>query len=194
MFLLPKSFLRVKKTKEKGYGVFAKNKIERGTVIGDYLGKIISNAEYNVEDDKQGLYLMYLSDYASIYPDLSKHGPHLVNHSCVPNCWIYLYNGHTLFYAIKDIEAGEELTISYLLSPNEGTCSPCSHACLCKSKDCTGTMHLSKNKYKLWSKFQNRERQKTKKIADEFGTFLPPLLYYPKTLPINPIYQKIYSV
>lgn len=35
MFLITKDFWEVKKTEEKGYGVFAKNKIVKGTVIGD---------------------------------------------------------------------------------------------------------------------------------------------------------------
>ena len=113
MFLIPEDFWEVRKTAEKGLGVFAKKEILAGTVIGDYLGKVIKTAEYDLERDAKGLFLMYLNDSASIYPDLSKPGIHLLNHSCEPNCWIYCFRGHTLFFALRNIKKGEELYCHY---------------------------------------------------------------------------------
>ncbi|MDO8658880.1 MAG: SET domain-containing protein-lysine N-methyltransferase, partial [Candidatus Levybacteria bacterium] len=188
MFLLTADYRQIKKTKEKGYGVFAKKEIVIGTIISDYLGMVIKTAEYDLDKDKKGLYLMYLSDQASIYPDLKKPGPHLINHSCAPNCWIYTHCGHTLFFAIRNIKPGEELTISYLLSPNSGNCNGCTHVCKCGSKTCTGTMHLPEDKYKMWQKFQNKEKKKTKTTKFTFGKTLPKFESYPESLPINPIY------
>ena len=182
MFLLKDDYWEIKKTKERGYGVFSKKEIKTGTVISDYLGKIINIAEYDLDDDKNGLYLMYFTDQASIYPDLTKPGPHLINHSCTPNCWIYIYHGHTLFFALKKIKPGEELTISYLLSPKDKTCDPCKHDCKCGSKFCTGTMHLTKNKYTLWRKFQDKEKKKTKIAKFTFDKNLPKLKFYPKII------------
>lgn len=48
MFLLKNNSWKIKKTIEKGYGVFAKKEIKAGTVISDYLGKVINIAEYIV--------------------------------------------------------------------------------------------------------------------------------------------------
>lgn len=191
MFLLKDDYWEIRKTKEKGYGVFAKKEIKVGTVISDYLGKIINIAEYDLEKDKQGLYLMYLTDQASIYPDITKPGHHLINHSCQPNCWIYIFQGHTLFFALRKIKPGEELTISYLLSPKDETCKPCIHDCKCGSKFCTGTMHLSKDKYNKWQKFQDEEKKKTKIAKFIFGKNLPKLKSYPKIILDNPIYQSM---
>lgn len=191
MFLLKKDSWEIKETKEKGRGVFSKKEIEAGTIIGDYLGKVIKTAEYNLDNDKRGLYLMYLTDQASIYPDLSKQDIHLLNHSCAPNCWVYIYCGHTLFFALRKIEPEEELTISYLLSPNEGTCRPCFHTCKCGDIFCTGTMHLSQDNYKKWQRFQNKERKKSKRAKFTFGENLPRLSSYPKQIPYNPIYHTI---
>ena len=191
MFLLSDDSWEIKKTKEKGLGVFCKKLIPAGTVISDYLGTIIKTAEYDLEADKAGLYLMYYSDQASLYPDLSKPGPHLINHSCIPNCWMYIYCGHTLFFALRTIESGEELTISYLLDPNEGSCKQCSHICKCGSKKCTGTMHLSRSKYEKWQKFQKKESKKTERKSVAFGKILPPLLSYPTKIIHNSIYKKI---
>lgn len=191
MFLLTEDYWQVRKTKEKGNGVFTKKEISAGTLISDYLGTVIKTAEYDLDKDKNGLYIMYLSDQASIYPDLKKPGPHLINHSCAPNCWIYIYHGHTLFFALRNIKPGEELTISYLLSPNSGSCKPCTHACLCDSKLCAGTMHLSEDKYKIWQKFQNKEKKNTKISKVVFGKNLPKFKSYPKIFPGDPIYTAI---
>ncbi len=194
MFLLKDDHWQIKKTQEKGFGVFAKKEIKAGTIIGDYLGKVIKTAEYDLDKDKKGLFLMYFTDQAAIYPNLKKPGIHLLNHSCTPNCWLYTYCGHTLFFALRKIFSGEELTISYLLSPKDENCNPCTHTCKCKSKFCTGTMHLSKDKYERWQKFQNEEKKKTKKAKAVFGKNLPKLTSYPKIIPNNPIYAIICSL
>lgn len=193
MFLIKETCWEIKKTKEKGYGIFAGKEINKGTVIGDYLGKVIKTDQYNLDSDKNGLYLMYFTDRASIYPDLKKPGIHLLNHSCKPNCWIYIYKGHSLFFALRKIKPGEEITISYLLSPKGKSCNPCPHICKCKSKFCTKTMHLSEEKYQIWQKFQNKENKKTKKVKVIFGKNLARLTSYPKKIPDNPIYSIIFS-
>ncbi len=180
MFLIKNDFWQIKATKEKGFGIFCKKEIKAGTIIGDYLGKVIRTAQYDLEKDNKGLYLMYLTDQASIYPNLKKPGIHLLNHSCTPNCWIYTFRGHTLFFALRKIKPGEELTISYLLSPKDETCKDCPHACKCESRLCTGTMHLSKLKYEKWQNFQNEQKKKTKTSKVVFGKNLPKLSTYPK--------------
>jgi len=193
MFLISDDSWEVRQTKEKGQGIFCKKRIRAGTVISDYLGTAINTAEYDLETDKKGLYLMYYSDKISIYPDLSKPGPHLLNHSCAPNCWMYVYRGHTLFFALRDVEIDEELTISYLLDPNEGSCRLCTHMCMCKSENCSKTMHLSKEKYIKWRTFQNHEVIKTRKIGAVVGKKLPPLPSYPSKIPRSSIYKEMYS-
>lgn len=192
MFLLKDDSWQIKTTKEMGLGVFTKKEIKAGAVIGDYLGKVIKTANYDLASDKKGLYLMYYSDEASIYPNLKKPGIHLLNHSCAPNCGIYIYKGHTLFFALRKIKPGEELMISYLLSPKDETCNPCTHICKCSSKFCTGTMHLSRDKYEKWQKFQNEERKKTRRPKANFGKNLPKLKSYPKIIPSNPIYKSFF--
>lgn len=193
MFLIKDDSWETKKTKQKGLGIFAKKEIKAGVTIGDYLGKVIKTQDYNLDLDKEGLYLMYFSDEASIYPNLKNPGIHLLNHSCQPNCWIYTYQTHTLFFARRKIKPGEELSIPYLLSPKDKTCRPCTHNCKCASKFCAGTMHLSKAKYKKWQKFQSGQK-KSANLKPVFGKNLPRLSSYPKTIPINSIYAEIYSI
>ncbi|MBI1862672.1 SET domain-containing protein [Candidatus Microgenomates bacterium] len=191
MFLLSDDYWKVSKTNQKGNGIIAKKSIPQGTVIGDYLGRVVNIAEYDLDSDKSGLYLMYYTDQACIYPDRTKPGIHLLNHSCEPNCWIYTYHGHSLFFAIRDIAPGEELTIMYLLSPLDNSCKNCPHNCLCGATRCTKTMHLPKDVYLRWQKFHDAQMKKTTIAPFVFGKNLEPLQSYPLTIPVDPIYSEI---
>ena len=89
MFLLSPGSWYSKRTRTKGLGIFTKNRIQQGMVIGDYLGRVIKTADYDVDEDKNGLYLMYYTDDISIYPDLHKPDIHLINHSCILRVYGY---------------------------------------------------------------------------------------------------------
>lgn len=189
MFLIPQSYWEIQKTKNRGRGVFAKKDILPGTVIGDYIGRVIKTAEEDIYEKDKQLYLMYYSDSATIYPIKRTPDIHLVNHSCTPNCWMYTYKGHTLYFALRHIFPGEEITIAYLVSPQDKYCSPCDHLCKCNGIICHQTMHLSEKRYNAWSKFHDAQEKKTKRERVKFGTILPLLKDYPKELPDDPIYD-----
>ena len=180
MILLSDEYWEIRNTKIKGRGVFAKKDILEGTVIGDYIGKIIRPQDAII--DEENFYLMYYHDHAVISPDLEKPGVHILNHSCVPNCWLYIYKGHTLAFALERISKGEELNIPYLLAPKDKFCKPCLHICKCGTLQCTGTMHLSKERYEKWREFNERWAKKTKRGRVSFGKELPQLSSYPKKI------------
>lgn len=188
MFLIDSSFWEIKKTKDRGRGVFAKKDIEAGVVIGDYLGKVLTNQNANEIDDSKDFYLMSYHNRATIYPDPKKPGIHLLNHSCTPNCWMYTYCGHTLFFSLRHIFAGEELTVSYLLSPQDNTCAPCTHLCKCNGIICHQTMHQTHWMFEKWSAFHDKESTKTKRAKVHFGQELPKLPSYPETIADTSIY------
>ena len=188
MVLLSNQYWEIKETKNKGGGLFAKKAISPGVIIGDYVGKVLRTKEVDI-DNKENLYLMYYHDQASIYPDLQKPGIHLLNHSCSPNSWLYIYRGHTLAFTLRQIFAGEELTISYLLAPCDEFCKSCNHVCKCESMVCRKTMHLSLEKYKKWRIFQEAKAKKDKREKIRYGKELPQLSRYPKTIPDNSIYD-----
>ena len=181
MFLIPSNFWEIRETKNKGRGVFAKKPIPTGTIIGDYVGKLIQLNDVDFDKEKKNLYLMYYNDEIGIYPDLKKPGVYLINHSCSSNCMIYEYIRHTLVFAFKNIKKNEELTISYLLPPKMN-CKKCRHNCFCGSINCTGSMHLTEEKYKKWRDFQEKEESKIYKINNNTNE-LKPLTNYPKSIP-----------
>ena len=188
MIFLEKSLWEIKKTKNKGKGVFAKKDITKGIIIGDYIGKVLHPEDIDLE--KMEAYLMYYTDDACIYPNLKTPGMHLLNHACFPNCFLYIYKGHTLAFTLKKILKGEELTISYLLPPRSKLEKKCSHKCMCGSKNCTKSMHLPVGIYKKWRKFQEPIRQaQGKQSKVTYGENLKLLPKYPKTVKDNPIYN-----
>lgn len=190
MILLAADSWEMKQTPQKGRGIFATKAIPAGTVIGDYLGKVIRTAQDETLETDIGLYLMYYHDQATIYPaDISSPGVHVLNHSCNPNAWIATYYGHTLFFALRHIFAGEEITVSYLLSPLDESCQPCIHACYCGESNCTTTMHQSPDKFEKWVAFNAVENKKTKRKKITYGKLLPKLTIYPTTIPDHPIYS-----
>lgn len=177
MFVISESNIVVKKTKHKGFGVFAKNTISKGVVIGDYTGELVDYLNVDYAKEKKQMYLMYYNDTYGIYPDLSEPGVHLINHSCSPNCWLAKYKDRTLVFALRDIVPNEEITINYLLSP-KNNCKNCPHTCKCDIPACTGSMHLSEEKYLVWQKFQ-KINWKEKGVNNK-SKYLKPLKKYPK--------------
>lgn len=189
MFLLPQNTWQMRKTAKKGRGVFATKDITAGTIIGDYLGLLISVDEEDKYDDGESMYLMYYADNVTIYPDPKKPGIHILNHSCEPNCFMYTYKGHTLFFALRKIHKGEELTLSYQLHPLDDDCEPCIHACYCYTASCTGNMHMSQVKYNAWRKFDDANEAKTKSIPTPLKKHLQLLDAYPQKIADNTIYK-----
>lgn len=177
MILLPSDFWMTKKIKNKGKGIFAQKTISKGTVIGDYLGQVIRPEDAVVNE--ANFYLMYYHDRAVIVPDLESDGAHLFNNSCDPNAWLYIYRGHTLAFALRNILKGEEITIPYLLPPITKFCNPCLHVCICGSSECTGSMHLSSERYKRWRMITDKQSKKTKRERIRYGKPLNMLSEYP---------------
>ncbi|MEK7659873.1 MAG: SET domain-containing protein [Patescibacteria group bacterium] len=171
----------VRRTKHKGRSIHATADIPAGTIIGDYMGKIIRPEE---EDEiGRGLYCMYYSEVATIEADKFADGIHLVNHSCTPNCGMFTFERHCLYYAMRKIFKGEEITIHYAISGPDEECSPCTHKCVCDSPMCLGTMHLPAKVYAEWeAAFTKEEGDTPQKAPVKYGEQLPLLASYPKSV------------
>lgn len=121
----------------RGWGVRTPQALRKGEFICEYVGEIITSDEANERgkyyDDKGRTYLFDLdyntaaeSEYtidAAMYGNVS----HFINHSCDPNlavfpCWIEHLNmalPHLVFFTLRTIRAGEELTFDYIRADNE---------------------------------------------------------------------------
>lgn len=196
MFLLPTGSYQIKRTKKKGRGVFTRQAIPAGTIIGDYLGRVVSDAEAEVLEERygQGCYSFeYIGRNVCIFPlDLHAADVHLINHSCAGNIGNADYQGHNLFFALRHIFPGEELTFDYQFDPeSDGAVS----YCFCDSPFCRGTMYKRFKKPLLRKKKAAKVTQKTKKnfTISKVGEILPPLKHYPRNIADNPEKYSIFA-
>lgn len=180
MFLLSASYWQVKKIKDKGRGVFAKKEIAPGTVIGDYLGVVIS-AQREREENEKNFYAMHCTDKLIVLPDPKQVGIHLINHSCAPNCAMHSYQGHVIYFALRRIFSGEELSVNYLYDASLCEAGRCiEHVCRCGAPVCSGSIHTPSRVIKIWGKYEAVYYQPYKKYFPvPYGNSLLPLAKYP---------------
>lgn len=190
MFLIPKTDFKIKITEDRGKGAFALRKIEAGTIIGDYLGKLIKPSEEDAYEKKYGLYAFFYNFKATIFPDLKSTGVHLINHSCMSNCGFFPYQGHILYFALRTIFPGEELTVQYLLDAVTEDDKDY-YLCHCHTPLCHGTMcNSNKSKDKqVMSFILARQGKYLKKLEVPYGQSLSPLKKYPLKIADYRIYD-----
>lgn len=129
-------------TKNKGLGIRCIQHIPNGTYIMEYTGEVISLNECKIRmqtvyKNDSNYYCLHLEKNKVI--DATRMGGEcrFVNHSCNPNCKIekWIVNGlpRMALFAIRDIQAGEELTFDYKFLPFNPECN---QICKCESKNC----------------------------------------------------------
>lgn len=194
MFLLPPEFYQIKNVPKKGRGAFARREIPAGTIIGDYLGRIVKDEKLEYLEKKHGnaCYAMdYEDDKAlSIFPvDIKAAGIHLINHSCAPNCDAYYYFGRTLYFSLRRIFPGEELTVDYGFDPGDKNEKGLIYPCFCSSPFCRGTMFTNAQRLLQYSLYYHQESKRQKFISQKAGSILLPLKKYPALIKDNQIFN-----
>ncbi|HKF47717.1 MAG TPA: SET domain-containing protein-lysine N-methyltransferase [Terracidiphilus sp.] len=109
--------------------------IIEGTFIVEYTGERITCDEANERyQDRPDTYLFGLDDGEHVIDGDGVAA--FINHSCDPNCESDEIDGQVWIIAVRDIEAGEELTYDYCLYDGDDE-SPCS----CGADRCRGTLY-----------------------------------------------------
>src|SRR5688572_18063060 len=109
---------RVRKSKIQGREVFAATKHRKARMIIEYTNEHISNeeADRQYDEDKMKRHHTFLFTLdKDIVVDGAVHGSDAkyINHSCAPNCEAVIYGNKIYVYALRPIEAGEELLYDY---------------------------------------------------------------------------------
>jgi SET domain-containing protein len=121
----------IRYTKNKGFGVFAEEEIEKGEFVCEYIGTIITKNEaekkihFNHINQRPNYILQLKEEYPNIimstYIDSEIYGnfARFINHSCDPNLDFEIirvnsFIPHCAFFANKKISEGEEITFSYI--------------------------------------------------------------------------------
>ena len=148
-----RDFIRVAPSRISGQGVFAKRSIPRGTRIIEYTGErrtlesLVMDAAAGMET---GVYLAHVHPGLSIDGSRNGNDARFINHSCSPNCELYVFDDRLYIYAMRDIAEGEELTFDYQLTQAPGLeaidLPEKDVKCLCGSRNCRGTMLKTPNR------------------------------------------------
>jgi SET domain-containing protein len=123
------------------YGVFAEEFIPKGRKVIEYTGERISRRETARRSNGTLNYLFTLDNYWTLDGAVGGSGAEYVNHSCDPNCYAWIFKGHILYMAGRDIQPGEELTIDYRFEPDVERVP-----CKCGAANCRGTINLKKER------------------------------------------------
>lgn len=129
--------LSIRKSKINGKGCFAARPFRRGRKIAEYTGERITDLEAQKRArTRRFLRICDIDGRWSLDGARGGNGTHYINHSCEPNAYMRITYGHVLFFARRDISAGEEITIDY-----EQTLLPDSKRCYCGAKTCRGKIN-----------------------------------------------------
>lgn len=183
MILLNKTSYEIKNNVSTGQGVFATKDIPYGTIIADYIGKIITNESADIFPS---LHCIQRNSNEVILPDLDKPGAHTINHSCSANCTYYPYKGHVVAVSKRKIFSGEEITTEYHVEPGYFTDPNDPHECKCGSFFCRGTLSASSEYSKIHERIFDTEpnlSELNQKIA-EYNEYIYPFESYPEKLEI----------
>jgi len=108
-----------RRSKLHGFGVFAREAINKNTRIIDYAGELVRNTETGAREArylKQGCIWVFRVNRAwSRDAAVGGNIGRFINHSCTPNCWVEIVPGTKTIWirASRQIRPGEELTYDY---------------------------------------------------------------------------------
>ncbi|HWA93438.1 MAG TPA: SET domain-containing protein-lysine N-methyltransferase [Terracidiphilus sp.] len=137
-------------------GCYTTTAVRKGTRVAEYTGPRMSKDEADTAyEDSPITYLFGLDDGRVV---IDGHCMAMfINHSCDPNCETEEIEGRVWITAIKNIDAGAEITYDYCLydgGDDEAICN-------CGMKKCRGTMY---------SQAEVKSRKAAKKAAKKKRT------------------------
>ena len=128
--------LRVAPSRVHGRGCFATLPFQRRRKIAEYTGEKITNAEAERRGKRRILRISGLDERWSLDGSRGGNGTHYINHSCRPNAFMQRIRGHLLVLALRDIRAGEEITVDYVDTMHSDR-----KRCTCGVPTCRGTIN-----------------------------------------------------
>src|SRR5882672_9647084 len=129
--------LAIGKSRINGHGCFATKRFAQRKKIAEYTSERISDFEaMKRARGRRHLRICDVDGRFSLDGARGGNGTHYINHSCDPNAFMKTLHGHVLFFARREINATEEITIDY-----EQTLLPNSRRCHCGAQNCRGTIN-----------------------------------------------------
>ena len=93
-----------------GLGLFATRPYKKDERVIEYVGRTLSEKEATTSNS---LYLFQISKARTIDGKPRVNPAGYINHSCCPNCEVYIYGGRVFIRARRRIKPGEEFSYDY---------------------------------------------------------------------------------
>jgi SET domain-containing protein len=119
-----------------GKGCFSTVHFQSRKKIAEYTGERISDLEARRRSKRRKLRICGIDENWSLDGSRGGNGTHYINHSCSPNAFMRSTRGHILFFALRDIYPGEEITVDYGTTLHKD-----SKKCFCGASLCRGTIN-----------------------------------------------------
>ena len=117
-----------------GMGGYARKYIPKDTYVIEYLGEKISKEESERRCEADNRYIFTYDDEHDLDGSVDWNLARWINHSCDANCETIDDEGNIWIAALRDIQAGEELTFNYCYDLDDFR----AHPCRCGSSKCVG--------------------------------------------------------
>ena len=128
--------LAIRRSRIHRLGVFAAEAIPSRRKVIEYSGERIDPTEARRRCDPRLHYLFKFANNVIIDGSRGGSGAQYINHSCAPNLRARKLCGHLLFFSVRAIREGEELTLDYKYRGVRKDDYPCD----CGAPSCRGTM------------------------------------------------------
>ena len=125
--------LYVARSRLVGRGLFAGTRIPARAKVGEFEGEVIGLREARRRAKGRPIIAIVELERHALDATHMKHGFRFINHSCAPNTFFRCTAERAEIYALRDIAAGEELTVDYGESQHNGRLP-----CRCGAPGCRG--------------------------------------------------------
>jgi uncharacterized protein len=139
--------IQVRRSGVHGKGVFALQRVLAGETLIEYVGEVITwqaAQDRHPHDPSQPNHTFYFHVDVDRVIDAAHGGnaSRWINHACEPNCIADERGGRIFIEALRDIEAGEELSYDYGLMLDERYTKKlkAEYPCWCGAASCRGTL------------------------------------------------------
>jgi SET domain-containing protein len=119
------------------WGVYAEEAIPAGRKVIEYTGERCSRRETKRRAGGKLNYMFTLDSYWALDGSVGGSGAEYINHSCDPNLYTKITQGHILYMSRRPIRKGEELTVDYHFDSDVERVP-----CACGAASCRGTINV----------------------------------------------------
>ena len=162
--------MQVHRSEGRGWGLKSTDPIKKGEFVVEYVGEMITMAEYrrrmaaNQAEKEENYYYLAIDSNRMIDAGPKGNVARFMNHSCAPNCitqkWTVNGDIRVGLFAVEDIKPGDELTFNYQFE----TVGDVQKKCLCGAASCTGNLGGKQKKEEKTSLAGQKVSKKKKKL------------------------------